>query len=214
MEKVCIFGANGQTGIEILKKALDKDLEVRGCVRRKESLQEYSDRVEIFEYSFKDQASVNEALDGCKYIISAIGSGSYKEASQETSLYSDSVRTIVQGMKEKDLSRLLVISSGGAEPNEEAPWYYSYLLRRYFMNSYMDMVKMETVLEEATDEIDWTIVRPTYLQDGESKPYLAENRKLKKGEFKINRIDVADFMVNELLENEWIHKYPVLGYKK
>ena len=79
------------------------------------------------------------------------------------------------------------------------------------MNRYLDIVRMETILEETMD-LDWTVVRLTNLVDVKSRPYMVENRVLEKGSLKISYNDVADFIAKELVLNKWIRMFPVLGY--
>ena len=73
-------------------------------------------------------------------------------------------------------------------------------------------MKMETILEESPSRIEWTIVRPTYLLDGPSRQYLVSDRTLGKGSFKIHRVDVAAFIIQDIERGEWLGQHPVLGY--
>ena len=90
-------------------------------------------------------------------------------------------------MLEQRISRVYAISSAGVEYDAGAPWYFRALLRPYLINNYLDMVKMETILEESPSLIEWTIVRPTYLLDGPSGQYLVSDRTLGKGSRNNNR---------------------------
>ena len=212
MKRLCVFGANGQTGVEVLKQCLQQQVPVRAAVRDAQSVAEYADQVDVVEYSFDDPASVVSALKDCDVAMSVIGSGGQAQAAKETTLYSRSIRTLINALRKTNKDRLLVISSAGVEYDSQAPWYYRYFFRPFLMNSYMDMMKVETVLEETDEALRWTIVRPTYLLDGKAKPYRVNNRKMGGGNFKIHRIDVADFMVKESQRDEWVRQYPVLGY--
>lgn len=213
MKKLCVFGANGQTGIEVLKQAKQQSIPVRAAVRDAKSLSDFEDPVEIVEYSFKDPNSVVSALEGCDVAVCVIGSGGYSDAAKETKLYSWATQTLISALQEANKDRLLIISSAGVDYDQEAPWYYRYFFRPYLMNSYMNMMKMETILEETDEWLRWTIVRPTYLLDGKSKPYLVKDRKIGEGNFKIYRVDVADFIAKESQQDEWVRKHPVLGYR-
>jgi len=212
MKKICVFGANGKTGIELVKKAIQSNIPIRAAVRNKESIKHFKNSIEIVQYSFDNPLSIRKAINDCAIIVSVIGSGSGKEASAPTSLYSNSIKIIIQEMLFLNIKRLVVVSSAGVEYDKNAPWYYRYLFRPMLMNSYMDMMKMETILEQYKEKLNWTIVRPTYLLNGESKDFMVKNRKIEEGNFKINRVDTADFILKESYNDQWIHKYPVLGY--
>ena len=212
MATISVFGANGQTGKALLDLGLSQKHSLVGAVRRADSLADYSDRVEVREYDFRRPASVRAALRGSDIVVSAVGSGSNAAAAKPTTLYSDSVRSLTTAMREEGIERLLVISSAGVDYDPRAPWYYRYFFRPYLMNSYMDMMKMETLLEATASDLDWTIVRPTYLLDGDQKGYLVKDHRLGGGNFKIHRSDVADFMLKEATARNWVHQHPVLGY--
>lgn len=214
MAKLCIFGANGQTGQEIIKAGLTAGHEIVGAVRRANSLDAYKDRIDIREYDFGNDDSVAAAMRDCDVALSAIGSGGYSDAAKETSLYSTAARALIRAARTTDTDRLVIISSAGVDYDQKAPWYYRFFFRPYLMNSYMDMMRMETILEESAKDLRWTIVRPTYLLDGEHKTYDVRDRKIGAGNFKIFRVDVADFMVDEATANNWVRKHPTLGYRK
>lgn len=132
---------------------------------------------------------------------------------QGMTLYSDFARTVRSAMRNQGLKRLIVCSSGGVEEDDKAPWVYTTLIRRVVMNMYMDMMKMETILEESPD-IDWTSVRLTFLRPNseEKRVVLANNRVLGGGCYKISNEDAGKFIAEEAHEGKWIRKYPVLGY--
>lgn len=153
---------------------------------------------------------------GCDAVVSAIGartsSSSYSVlAPRSPSIYSTSVRALREAMRTCGITRLVVLSCDGVEEDFEGPRFLSNLRRRIGMNRYLDIVRMETVLEETTD-LDWTVVRLTSLVDVKSRPYLVHNRVLDKGSFKISYVDAADFVCNELEQNKWVKMFPVLGY--
>lgn len=209
--KLVIFGANGGTGLELLRQALAAGHEVVAAVRRPEELDAFKDRARIEKISFDDPSSVARALAGQDAVISALGLGGFRASTRPTTLYSHSTRVILGAMKRKKVTRLLVISSGGTEQDDRAPRFYVKLIRPFLINNYLDMARMEAILEEHPD-LDWTIVRLTYLLDGPSKPYRVVDRKVGGGAFKIHRVDLAAFMLAEAQERAWVRKHPTLGY--
>lgn len=208
--KVVLFGANGDTGKEIMKALLARGHTVVAAVRRPETI-EAKDGITIAKIDLNDTRSVTSAISGGDVVISALGSGALTQARQKTDLYSTATRTLRNAMREVGVKRIIVLSSGGVEEEAEAPWFYNNIIRRYIMNTYIDMAKMETILEES-DDLEWTSVRITYLLKGPSKPYLAEDRTLGRGSFKIHYVDVAGFVAKEVDERKWLGKMPVLGY--
>lgn len=209
--RIVVFGANGTTGQEIVKQALKAGHQVVGAVRRPETLL-HIEGVEVVKIDISDQSTLKAAIKGSDAVISALGHGSVKAASKFTTLYSDSTRAIRAAMRAVGVSRIMVLSSGGVVDAEAAPWFYRKLLRRYLLNTYTDMARMETILEESLD-LEWTSVRLTYLRKGPSKPFLASEGVLDRGIFQIHFVDAARFIVEELSNRVWINSHPVLGYE-
>jgi len=210
--RIVVIGANGTTGQEVVKQALAAGHDVVGAVRRPETLSHIKG-VEIAKINLSDVESLASAMSGADAVISTLGHGGVGAAMKFTTLYSDATRTIRAAMGMAGVKRIMVLSSGGTVDNDKAPGFYTKLLRRLLINTYTDMARMETILEESSD-LEWTSVRLTYLRKGPSKPFLAEEGRLSKGNFQIHFVDAARFIVNELTERHWINAHPVLGYDK
>ena len=210
--KIVVIGANGNTGQEIVRQALRAGHEVVGAVRRPETLS-HLEGVQVAKIDLADHASLVAAMQGADAVVSALGHGGLKASAQFTTLYSDATRAIRAAMRETGIARILVLSSGGTVDNDAAPSFYTKLIRRYLINTYLDMARMETILEESPD-LDWTSVRLTFLRPGPSKPFLVEEGTLSRGTFQIHFADAARFVVEELEANRWVKARPVLGYDK
>jgi putative NADH-flavin reductase len=154
-------------------------------------------------------------MKGADVVISCLGHGGLSASAKPTTLYSDSTRAYCNAMREVGVGvkRIMVLSSGGTVQDNAAPWFYTKLLRPYLMNTFVDMARMETILEESSD-LDWTVIRLTYLLKGPSKKVLAREGKLGGGNFKIHFEDAAKIIADEVEKKEWINKHPVLGYEK
>lgn len=208
--KVTVLGANGQTGQEIVSALLRRNHTVVAAVRRPETVTP-TENLTVAKVDIGDQNSLTAAITGSDAVVSALGTGSLKQARAKTDLYSTAVRALRTAMRATGVKRLIVLSSGGVDEEDAAPWFYNALIRRYLMNTYVDMARMETILEESED-LDWTSVRLTYLVEGESKEFLVEDRQLGRGNFKITFRDAGEFVAKEAEEGKWIKKMPVLGY--
>lgn len=210
--RIVVVGANGSTGQEIVKQALAAGHSVVGAVRRPETLT-HIQGVEIAKIDLSNPETLVAAMRGADAVVSALGHGGLGDSMKFTTLYSDATRNICQSMRQTGVRRLIVLSSGGVVDNDKAPAFYTKLLRRLLINTYIDMARMETILEEAQD-IDWTTVRLTYLRKGKSKPFLVEEGKMSRGNFQIHYVDAARFVVEELTARKWIKSHPVLGYDR
>ncbi|KAI0561414.1 glycerol-3-phosphate dehydrogenase [Gracilaria domingensis] len=207
---ITVFGANGQTGSEIVDQLVQNGHTVTAAVRRPSTVQP-TEGVKVRKIDLSDQPSILAALKGSDAVISALGTGALRSARKRTSLYSDAVRAVRGAMRQLGMKRIIVLSSSGVDEEDKAPAFYNSIIRRYLMNTYIDMARMETILSES-DDLEWTSVRLSYLVDCERKPYIVRDKMLNEGNFKIGFKDAADFVANEVVEDRWVRKMPALAY--
>ncbi len=210
--KVVVFGATGATGLEIVKSAAKLGHTVVAAARRPEAI-EAPEGVTTMRMDLDDEASLRDAMRGCDVVVSAVGTGGLSAARKPTTLYSTGTRALRSAMRKEGVKRIIVLSSGGVEEEAGAPWFYNNILRRYVMNTYLDMARMEAILEESAEEIEFTSVRLTYLGNWGSKQYIVGDRTLGKGAFKISYEDAGMFVAKEIEERKWINGFPVPSYK-
>ncbi len=208
--RIEIFGANGTTGSEIVKKARYAGHDVVGAVRRPETLADV-DGIDVAKIDLSNHASLVSAVRGSDAVVVALGHGGLRSSAKPTSLYSDGIRAIRAAMRDVGVSRIVALSSGGVVEDPQAPWFYRALIRPYLINTYVDLARMEAILEESED-LEWTSVRLTYLLEGKSKPFSAVEGEIGQGSFKIHVVDAARFVVSELTNSQWLRGHPVLGY--
>lgn len=209
MTRVTVFGANGATGREIVQACVRAGHEVVAAVRRPETMAGV-DGVTLRRFDLSDHALLVEAMRGSDVVVSCLGHGSLSASKKFTDLYSSSTRAYLQAMAAATVRRIITLSSGGTVEDAAAPWFYTRLLRRYLLNTYVDMARMETMLE--CSDTEWTAVRLTYLKKGPSKPFLVREGRLGGGSFQIHYVDAGKFVADEITERRWVRKFPVLGY--
>jgi nucleoside-diphosphate-sugar epimerase len=130
-----------------------------------------------------------------------------------TDLYSISARNILAAMKKQNIKRVLLTTSVGCDYDENFSWIYRVIIRRLIMNTYMDMARLETIVEESYKDLDWTILRPSYLTNSDqSNPFFVRERLLKHGSYQISRRDFAKFAIHEAENGLWIKGHPAISY--
>jgi putative NADH-flavin reductase len=211
---IAIFGATGGTGKKLIEVAIAKGHKVVAAVRNSAALAEFIDKIEIREINIKDKSTLENAVKDVDIVVSSLGTGGLMEARKPTTLYSDSIKMLLEVMKTNNIKRGIFITSCGVEHDENSSWFYRNIIKPFFlMNTYMDMMKMETIIEYEGKSLDWTLVRPSYLiDDTQSVVFTASERIIKQGTYKISRLDVAKFIIHEIENDLWINGYPALSY--
>jgi putative NADH-flavin reductase len=74
------------------------------------------------------------------------------------------------------------------------------------------MQQWENMLE-ANRDIDWICIRPSRLTNGQEKGhYRVELNHSPEGGWQISRADLADFILKQVLSDEYIHQKPAIAY--
>lgn len=203
-QKIVILGAAGRTGRLIADEALRAGHHVTAAVRNPAELPA---GIRVVRADVRDPASLRDAVDGQDAVISAVGPPGRKSLN----LYSDGARATVTAMRDTGVRRFLGISSVGVRHDDpHFAWWYRALVRPIAADLYADMKRMEDIVR-ATD-LDWTFVRPTYLQDREpTGAFRVTDNSTPAGGWRITRTDLARFIVGELERRRFPRAAPSLA---
>jgi len=190
---------------------LEQKHQVFVLVRNPEALNIANDNLKIIKGSIYNPETYQNELSKCDLVISALGTGTSRKP---TEIYSKGGQQIMTAMQKANIKRLITLTAGAFDPTDPATQSFivKYIVQPLFKNIYSDMQKWETILENSTG-IDWTIVRPSRLLNGKEKgKYRVQLDHCPKGGSKINRSDLADFVVKQISSDEYIHQKVAIAY--
>lgn len=207
--KLLVFGANGGTGQEVVKQALQQGHEVTAFVRNPGSLAIQDKNLKTVTGNALDLASVAAALPGHDAVISVIGAPATKKSTVRT----ESTKIIMEAMQKSKVKRFITQSTIGAGDSKPMlPALYKYVLVPLLLKgTFMDHEGQERAVQGS--KLDWTIVRAGALNN---KPHTGKYRvdipTADKESFKISRADAADFILKELAQNNFVCKVVAVAY--
>lgn len=192
---VSVIGPTGGTGQSLVEQALEAGHTVRALARRPDAVVARGERLRVLKADVFDPASLAAAIDGTDAVVFCAGVASLWQARKPTTLYSQGIANTVAAMRERGVRRLVVVSSGGVEPQESDPWFFTYLLKPLFLKGmYADMRLMEAAVRESG--LDWTIVRPPYLTKGPlTRSYRVSPDRNFEDDKDLSRHDLAHFLL-------------------
>lgn len=210
--KITVFGATGGTGRPLVEQALERGHEVSAVARDPASFDLRHERLEVLEGDVLDLASVEAAVGGRDAVVSAIGTGLHL---CPTTVYSEGTKNVVRAMEDRDVGRLVVVSTAGLNGKDPAfPSWYRFLLKPLFLErvKYGDMELMEE--EVRGSSLDWTVVRAGGLTDGPPTGgyRVGPGGRLPEGRAEISRADLARFVLDQLDDRDYVGKTPTLAY--
>lgn len=207
MNKVLIFGATGGTGLELVKQCLELGYEVSVFVHNNaEALGDLINKVTVYTGDAKDFEIVNSAIVGKDAVMVALGA----ILGKKDAILARSTANIVRSMQENNVKRL-VVETGAAlvEDKKLLPAVWRVMPSLPPMKSMFDDKAIQEKIVKNSG-LDWVIVRPANLTNGVlTKNYRADEALKLHVSSKISRADVAHFMVEQLIYNEWLYK-PVM----
>ena len=189
--KLLLLGANGQTGREVLRGALESGDTVSALVRGEDRLADVRhQRLKTFAGNPCDPAVLEALLPGHDVVISVLGPRSPSKAA--TAIYPESAAAIVEAMQRSGVDRLLVTSSALLFPDAGR---LAGLLRRLVPA----IVKQARDMEERirASDLAWTIVRTGFLTNKSETNYRAAADALPEGGGAISRSALARFLLTE-----------------
>lgn len=209
--KIIVFGATGGTGKEILTQALAKGHSVTAFVRSSTALPQ-DPQLHVIEGDVFDFATVVRAMHGHRAVLSALGARDRNKAD----VLARAIPNILEGMRQEYVTRLIVLGAAGAHSDwgryqnaltTLALWTAKKTVLKY---PFLDQKEQERLL--LASDVDYTIVRAPRLMDG---PFTGKYRvlpdALPPGALRVNRADVADFMLLQLTDPRFHRQGPYIG---
>ncbi|MFC9558621.1 NAD(P)-dependent oxidoreductase [Agromyces sp. NPDC056965] len=162
--RIAVLGASGRTGGLIVDAARARGHEVVAVVRRPASAP--SGATERIAEG-RDVDALTAALEGVDAAVFAIGPTS---ASTDHTVMRESMPALVTAMRAADVRRLIVVSASGPFSDGDDPFLKFVakpIVQRILREPFADFVATEPVVRSSA--LDWTIVRPPQLKDGEAR---------------------------------------------
>ncbi len=196
--RLALFGATGRTGRHLLKQALAQGHTVTAFVRNPTALVP-QERLTSIQGDVLNPAHVEEAVRNQDAVFSALG-GTRTLATER----------ILAAMEKLGVRRFICESAYGVGESKNKS-LYALVAWQLAKAGFEDTERQERLIRQS--RLEWIIVRPARLTDEPKRGIYRAGVGLRVGPFaRIGRADVADFMLQQLTDNTYLHKVPVIRY--
>jgi putative NADH-flavin reductase len=206
---ISIFGADGRTGIEVVRYAQDKGHNVTAFVYNKNSETLFPEGIKIIQGNVLQYEEVRGAINGSDAIISVVGHIKGSDPLMQTK----GMKNIVNAMQECGVKRVLSLTGTGVRIDGDKPSFLDRILNMAV--GFVDPNRLRDGIEHAkilqNSNLDWTIVRVLKLSKSD-KPF--KDYELTNGgpaEPLTSRKKVARALVDLVGDRKFIHKMPVIS---
>ena len=197
---VAVAGATGRTGSLIVKELFQKGYGVRGLVRSSARGAWIKDLGgEIVEADITSPESVEHAVEGVDFIISALGSKKPFSPQEDNRVDNMGIQNLARAAKKKGIKHIAVVSSIGVGDSSSG---LPFILRLLMGPVLRTKAKSEAAVKSCG--VGYTIIRPGALTDNPASGNVAfgEGGKING---RISRADIArvcvDALTNHAMKN-------------
>jgi putative NADH-flavin reductase len=205
---IAIFGASGATGKLLTERSLGAGHNVKALLRKPANFP-LSSRVKLVHGSAFDHAPVLETVEGADVVLSAVGAHS---PLRNENVLPRVVPFIVDAMRQTGVRRIIVLGSAGALPDslDKQPAWRRWIVQNVVYRTFLKWPVAEQISQYATlsaSNLDWTMVMPPMLTNDTARGhYRIDGEALPPNGMKISRADVADFMMRQINNPQWIKR--------
>lgn len=209
--RVLLIGATGGTGLEVIRQAPQRGIDITALVRSPDKLGDLAAGAAVVIGKVFDVEQVSSAAEACDAAICTIGAPAGFLDRGTTTVYSRAAVALVDALGQAGMTRLVFCTSAGVEPHDPGEFLPYRLIARplFLQRAYDDMFLAEDIVRCST--LDWTLVRPGRLTNRPGTGnYRVSPRYRPRGGTSISRADVASFMLDQLTDTRWSRQTPTL----
>ncbi|MGR5863902.1 NAD(P)-dependent oxidoreductase [Bacillus cereus] len=187
--KVCILGATGRVGSNIINLALKDSAEVTALARDLNRIEIQHERLRVIEGNVLNEEDIKKAIEGSDIVISALGTDQNRTLAK-------SMPQIIKQMEEAGVHQNYYSRNSRYFTSKNKSKFISFPIngiQRKTTTAAEDHLAAYKVLSNSNN-LCWTVVCPTHLIDGEAtEVYRTEKDILPEGGSKITVGDTAHF---------------------
>ncbi|MDQ0483547.1 NAD(P)-dependent oxidoreductase [Guptibacillus hwajinpoensis] len=204
--RILLLGATGRVGSDVLKLAVADHHEMKVLVRSPEKLAT-QENVTVIEGNVLDEQLLEEAVKGVDVVVSAL-------STDKTTTLSESIPMLISAMEKHQIKRIVTVGTAGILNSRTEPSLYRFESSESKRKTTRAAEEHLSVYKHlAASELDWTIVCPTYLPDGDAVGgYRINEDVLPENGREISVGDTADFVYRTLMNNTHQKKRVGIAY--
>jgi putative NADH-flavin reductase len=210
--KILSLGANGAVGQLTLDDLLKANHEITTLVRNASAMQRKHPRLTVVQGEPTNAADLEKVLAGQDVVLSTLGARTNKR----TTLRADVARNLAAGMKKHGVRKLVWLDAAGVGSSKEFVQRSSFFFGKIIIpllldNMYEDAAVADALIEKSG--CDWVIVRPMSFTNGAKTgnvSVVTDMRLTVRLRLRIARADVAAFLVEQVLKDDYVGQMPVI----
>jgi len=204
--KIAIIGGTGKSGQYLVQNLLEKGYSLKLLLRHPENFILQNPFIEVVKGDARDETAIHTLIEGSDLVMSTLG-----QPKGEKSIFSDAAKNIISAMNHYGIRRYIVttglsVNTPFDHKNERIKMATGWMYENY-PETTTDKQKEYELLQDSN--LDWTLVRLPLIHLTEENFPIETNLQDCKGEG-ISAADLAEFLVSQIKDSEYIRKSPFL----
>jgi putative NADH-flavin reductase len=205
--KIAVIGGTGKAGKYLVQQLIHREFHFKMLVRNPDTCLINNPHVEIIQGDARDARAVHTLIEGCQAVISTLG-----QPKGEDPIFSPATTHVIRSMNEHGIKRYILITG----LNVDTP-YDKKSAKTAFGTDWMKKNYPETTADKQKEyelltksDLDWTLIRLPLIELTDQKNELKVSLEDCPGE-KISATDLADFLIDQLSDVQYIRKAPFIA---
>lgn len=206
--KVAVLGATGRTGRAVVAELLSRGHDVAVLVRDPARLGDVAESVRVVTGSSRDEDALAELVAGTDAVISTLG-----PVDKDHTLHRDTAAVLIPVLRRAGVSRFIGVSGAGIDVPGDQKSLSARIISRLIQTLGGKVVadKPAEYAAWAASDLDWTLVRPPRLQEGEPTGAVEHHAHRSCRSTAIRRTDLAAFLVDVLERQLYSRQAPFVA---
>ena len=207
--QLLVVGATGGTGKQAVNQALERGYSVTAFVRDPTRLGIQHPNLTVLTGNVLNPETLLPAVRRQDAVLCSLGGRpSLDGPGQQDHSVSEGTKNLMEAMRLAGVRRLLVVSSlGVGDSYAGAPIFSKLFIKTFLSGPIAEKEVQEQAIRES--KLDWLIARPTRLLNGKATGTYKVAEHMDFSAFnmpRINRADVAAFLLDQLTSDQYLHK--------
>lgn len=204
--KIAIIGGTGKSGQYLVQNLLEKGYSLKLLLKHPENFTLQNPLIEVVKGDARDEVAIHTLIEGTDLVISTLG-----QPKGEKAIFSDAAKNIISAMNHHGIRRYIVTTGLSVNTlfdhkNENGKMATDWMYQNYPETTADKQREYEFLLDS---NLDWTLVRLPLIHLTQDNFLTEANLTDCKGEG-ISAADLAEFLVSQIEDSEYIRESPFL----
>ncbi|MBX3254208.1 MAG: NAD(P)H-binding protein [Chitinophagaceae bacterium] len=209
IKKIAVIGGTGKSGKYLVRQLLEQGFQLKLLLRNPDSFQIENSLIEVVKGDVTNYSAVSTLIEGCQAVISTLGLGI---PASEPTVFTNATTNVIRAVNEQNIHRYIVTTGLNVDTPSDNKSPKTLIATDWMKKTFpVSTVNKQSEFDILSNSnIDWTLVRLPFIEQTDKEGEIIVSLEDCPGE-KISAIDLANFLIEQLSNDEFIRKSPFVA---